>query len=136
VAVTGASGNIGVRLVERLLREDGITEVVGLSRRPPEHEARSRVRVPEAVVRALVEVTWRLRLQPTDRGWVELGLRSPLMDTSRARTELGWAPTHDAERTLLEALEGVAKGSGGGTPVLAGAARPLRHALHALRAYR
>lgn len=92
-----------------------------------------RVRVPEAFVRALVELSWRLRLIPTDRGWVELGLRSPLMDASRARGELGWAPAHDAASTVLEALEGVAAGAGGGTPRLAGAARPVQDLYRALR---
>lgn len=92
-----------------------------------------RVPVPEALVRALVEVTWRLRLQPTDRGWVELGLRSPLMDTGRARRELGWSPHHDARDTVLEALRGVAEGAGGGTPVLAGAVRPLQSLVRTVR---
>jgi len=84
-----------------------------------------RVRVPEALLRAVVEVTWRLRLQPTDRGWVELGLRSPVMDTTRARTELGWAPNADAGLTLLEALDGFSTGAGGGTPALRRGIRPL-----------
>lgn len=92
-----------------------------------------RLRVPEALLRAVVEVSWRLRLQPTDRGWVELGLRSPLLDTRRARAELGWVPAHDAAATLLEAVEGMADGAGGPTPVLVGVGRPLRHALRLLR---
>lgn len=44
IAVTGATGNIGVRLVERLLGEAGVEQVVGLARRPPAEETRPRVR--------------------------------------------------------------------------------------------
>ncbi len=55
------------------------------------------------------------------------------MDASRARGELGWAPAHDAASTVLEALEGVAAGAGGGTPLLAGAARPVQDLYRALR---
>ena len=87
-----------------------------------------RVRVPAGAVRALVDLTWRLHLQPTDRGWVELGLRSPLLDSTRAREELGWAPVHAGTSVLLEALEGVSAGAGTGTPVL----RPALSALGGL----
>lgn len=74
--------------------------------------------VPAPVVRALVDVTWRLHLQPTDPGWVDLGRLSPLLDTTRARTVLGWKPTHDAAQALLETLEGMGAGTGGGSPVM------------------
>ncbi len=76
------------------------------------------VRVPVAAVRGLVALTWRLRLQPTDPGWVDIGLRTPLLDTTRARTELGWTPVHDAAQTLLETLVGIGSGRGGDSPVL------------------
>ena len=41
------------------------------------------------------DLTWKLRLQPTPKGWVDMGLGVPIMDTARIRTELGWKPTHD-----------------------------------------
>ena len=34
-------------------------------------------------------VAYRLRLQPTEPGWLDMGLGVPLMDTSRAQRELG-----------------------------------------------
>jgi UDP-glucose 4-epimerase len=83
------------------------------------------VPVPRAAARALVEVTFRLRLQPTEVGWLDMALAAPLMDTGRARRELGWTPTHDAGDTLLEALAGVAAGAGGPSPVLRAVRGPL-----------
>lgn len=76
------------------------------------------VPLPAAVVRALVTLTWRLHLQPTDPGWVDIALCTPLLDTTRARAELGWTPVHDAAQALLETLAGLAAGRGGDTPVL------------------
>src|SRR5439155_24435787 len=49
------------------------------------------VPVPARLLRGAAGVTWRLRPQPTSPGWVDMALGIPLMDTSRARTELGWA---------------------------------------------
>jgi UDP-glucose 4-epimerase len=80
------------------------------------------VPMPLTVARALVELTWRLRLHPADRGWLELAVRTPLMDTVRARTELGWTARHDARFALREALTGFERGTGGRTPAL----RPIR----------
>jgi UDP-glucose 4-epimerase len=74
------------------------------------------VPIPAAVLRGAADVTWRARLQPTDAGWVDLGLGVPIMDTTRARTELGWEPRHSAGDALLELLDGIADGAGGPTP--------------------
>ncbi len=77
-----------------------------------------RVRIPLAPVRGLVDLTWRAGVQPTDPGWVDIAAQTPLMDSTRARDELGWRPTHGARATLLEALDGVSDGAGSGTPPL------------------
>jgi UDP-glucose 4-epimerase len=42
----------------------------------------------------------------------------PLMDTTRARTELGWEPQHFAGDALLELLEGIREGAGADLPPL------------------
>src|SRR4051812_40330898 len=55
------------------------------------------VDVPARVLRAGATLSWRLRLQPSEPGWVDLGLGVPLMDCSRARDVLGWTPKHSAE---------------------------------------
>jgi nucleoside-diphosphate-sugar epimerase len=62
------------------------------------------VRVPTWLARSLVDVTWRLRVQPVDRGWLEMALAVPLLDTGRARADLAWTPVHDARSALVEAL--------------------------------
>lgn len=57
--------------------------------------------IPVPVVRALVAVTYRLRLQPTDPGWVDMAAVTPVMTTDRIR-ELGWAPQRSSTDTLRE----------------------------------
>jgi UDP-glucose 4-epimerase len=85
------------------------------------------VRVSSGVLRGLAAATWRMRLQPTPPGWVDLGLGVPLMDTTRARVELGWEARRSAGDALLELLEGLRTGAGGRTPPLdPGAGGPLR----------
>jgi nucleoside-diphosphate-sugar epimerase len=74
------------------------------------------VPLPANVLRTLADVTWRARLQPTDPGWIDLARGVPVMDTTRARTELGWAPRRTSAEALLELLDGLAHGAGGPTP--------------------
>jgi UDP-glucose 4-epimerase len=79
------------------------------------------------VARALVSATWRLQLQPTPPGWLDLALAVPLMDCSRARTELGWEPRFGADEALCELLEAMSRRAGADTPPLApGTGGPLR----------
>jgi len=77
------------------------------------------------LARAAADITWRLHLQPAPPGWVDLALRSPLMDTSRAHLELGWSAKHDARATLLEFLDGLRDDAGMPTPPLDSAAAPV-----------
>ncbi len=60
--------------------------------------------VPVWLARGLVDITWRLRLQPTGRGWLETALAVPLLDASRAGADLAWSPRQDAHRALVDAL--------------------------------
>ena len=76
------------------------------------------VPVPARVLRAAAAVTWRLRLQPAPEGWVDMALAVPIMDTSRARRELGWTPRFTSEQALLDLLAGLRRGAGAGTPPL------------------
>ncbi|GAB2810204.1 NAD-dependent epimerase/dehydratase family protein [Lentzea nigeriaca] len=68
------------------------------------------VPVPAGLVRPLANVTWRLRLQPTPPGWLDLALTAPLLDATRARTELGWKPAFDAQETLQALVRGIGEG--------------------------
>jgi len=76
------------------------------------------VRVPPRALRALADVSWRARLQPTPPGWLDMGLAAPLMDTRRAREQLGWSPRHTATAALEELLAGMREPSGLPTPPL------------------
>jgi UDP-glucose 4-epimerase len=76
------------------------------------------VPVPVRAVRAGTSLTWRLRMQPTPPGWLDLALAVPLMSTERARTELEWTPRVGADEALLELLEGMREGAGAPTPPL------------------
>jgi len=77
------------------------------------------VRVPAAILRGAAGLSWRLRLQPTPAGWVDLGLGVPLLDRGRAASELGWRPRRGADEALLELAEGIRTGAGLETPPLA-----------------
>ena len=61
---------------------------------------------------------WNARLQQVDPGWLDLGFAVPLLDTTRASSELGWAPTIDAVSVLAETLAGMGLASSDRTPVL------------------
>jgi nucleoside-diphosphate-sugar epimerase len=78
-----------------------------------------RVRVPAATLRAALAAAWRLRLVPASPYLFDAVLRLPIMDTTRARTELGWSPRHDALDALRSLLEGLRAGAGMATPPLA-----------------
>jgi nucleoside-diphosphate-sugar epimerase len=85
------------------------------------------VPVPAGLLKAGAAATWRLRLQPVSPGWLDLALRSPLMDAGRARAELGWSPRHSATQALEELLAGLREGAGADTPPLdPDAGGPLR----------
>ena len=74
--------------------------------------------VPARAVRAAAGLSWRARLQPTPPGWLDMGLGVPLLDSSRARDELGWTPRHSAGDALLELLDGLRRCDGFPTPPL------------------
>ena len=80
-------------------------------------EAR-RIALPARFVRGLASATFRLRLQPTEPGWVDMALSAPVMDTTRAREQLGWSPKRTATATLLELLAGMSEGAGVSSPPL------------------
>jgi UDP-glucose 4-epimerase len=85
------------------------------------------VKMPAKALRALADATWKLRLQPSPPGWLDMALSVPIMDTTRAHTELGWTPTRRSTEALTELLDGLRLGDGGPTPPLdAAAAGPLR----------
>jgi UDP-glucose 4-epimerase len=76
------------------------------------------VDVPARVLRTAADLSWRLRLQPADAGWIDLALGVPLMDPSRAGDELGWHPARSSLDALADLLRGIRHGEGGPTPPL------------------
>ncbi len=74
--------------------------------------------LPVTLVRGAAWASWKLRLQPTSPGWLDMGMLSPIMDTARARTELAWNPSVSAETALLELLDGIRRSADFDTPPL------------------
>jgi nucleoside-diphosphate-sugar epimerase len=56
--------------------------------------------VPALAVGAAAELVARLPFLPGEAQWIESVRRPVIMDTTRARTILGWAPQHNARETL------------------------------------
>jgi nucleoside-diphosphate-sugar epimerase len=76
------------------------------------------VKMSPRVLRGAMTATWRAHLQPTPPGWLDMGLGVPVMDTERARIELGWKPRRNAREALLELMDGLRTGAGIDTPPL------------------
>jgi nucleoside-diphosphate-sugar epimerase len=78
------------------------------------------VPVPGIVLRSAAALSWKLRLQPVDAGWVNLGLNAPLMSCDRIADELGWRPLVDAVTALKELVAGLAARAHTDSPPLSG----------------
>ncbi|MHC6594980.1 NAD-dependent epimerase/dehydratase family protein [Arthrobacter sp. C152] len=68
--------------------------------------------IPMRLLHALVDLTWRARIQPTDAGWVEMAAGAPIMDTDRAWRVLGWEPKMSSVDAVKELLAGLGTGKG------------------------
>jgi nucleoside-diphosphate-sugar epimerase len=97
---------------------------------PPELSSLFRARavpVPAALLRGAAAAAYKLRLSPTEPGWVDMALAVPLIDAGRARRELGFSPEHTSLEALRELLDGMRRGADYDTPPLARASSgPLR----------
>lgn len=74
---------------------------------------------PTAPVRTALAAAWRLHMVPASPDLFDAVLRLPLMDSSRARTELAWEPRYTAVEAVEEFLEGLREGAGKATAPLA-----------------
>jgi UDP-glucose 4-epimerase len=82
------------------------------------------IAVAPRAVRAVTAATFAARLQPTEPGWVDLGLQTPLMATDRIQA-LGWSARHSSVDALHELLAGIRAGAGTATaPLHAAGSRP------------
>lgn len=76
------------------------------------------LQVPASVVRRAAELSWRAHLQPVDPGWIDLAYGVPLLDTARARDQLGWEARTDAPDVLEEVVAGMRSRAFDATPPL------------------
>ena len=74
--------------------------------------------VSATTLRAVVAAGWHTRLLQLDPGWIDLALNVPVLDTSRARSELSWLPTRTGVEVLEEMVAGMSEAAHGDTPVL------------------
>lgn len=74
--------------------------------------------LPAGALRGAASLSWKLRLQPTSPGWIDLALGVPMMDTTRAREELGWEPSVTSLDAFDDLLQGMRNAEGGPTPPL------------------
>ncbi|AJP05241.1 MULTISPECIES: SDR family oxidoreductase [Streptomyces] len=79
-----------------------------------------RVRLPRSAARSAIAAAWGLRLLPASPHLFDAVLRLPLMDWSRARTELGWRPERTATEVLREFFQGLQEGAGAQTVPMRG----------------
>ncbi|QGU06973.1 hypothetical protein COCCU_05135 [Corynebacterium occultum] len=70
------------------------------------------VELPPALVRGSVKAAHKSGALAADEGWIDMAMQVPLMDNTRARTELGWEPRHTAAEALKELFEGLISGRG------------------------
>lgn len=77
------------------------------------------VEVPRRLARAAVATAWHAHLAPADPKMFDLAVDLPLLDSTRARSDLGWSPRRSARSALTEMLEGLVEGAGGPTEPLA-----------------
>ncbi len=65
------------------------------------------VRVPRVAMSAASEVLARLPFVPSALEWLHVGRTSVVMDTSKAKSQLGWTPKYTAAETLSGLTEAV-----------------------------
>jgi Nucleoside-diphosphate-sugar epimerases len=82
------------------------------------------VPVPRTVARGVLAAAWAARLVPASPYLMDMALHIPLLDVTRARTELGWTPRYTGVEAVRELLDGLKGGAGGATPPLEPVKRP------------
>ena len=93
---------------EPLMDGDAIARALGTRRVP----------VPAVALRAAVQAAFVTHLIPTEPGWVDIGLRAPALDSTRARRILDWAPEHRGDEVLARFVAALGRGEGGEGPLL------------------
>ena len=63
-----------------------------------------RVPIPQGLARRLVDIAYRARISPTGSAWIDMAAYPVVVDTTRAREELGWVPRYDTRTALDDML--------------------------------
>ncbi len=74
--------------------------------------ARRIIGMPVRLLRWIVGGSWALGLQRTDPGWIDMAAQCPVMDTARARNELGWEARSSSREAMGAVLAGLRSGRG------------------------
>lgn len=64
-----------------------------------------RVPLPARLAKRLVDVAYRARISPTGSAWLDMAAYPVIMDTTKAREELGWVPKYDTRTALEDMLD-------------------------------
>ncbi|MEX5718865.1 NAD-dependent epimerase/dehydratase family protein [Geodermatophilus maliterrae] len=90
------------------LDANGIARALGTTRIP----------VPAVALRTGLSAAFHAHLVPTEPGWLDLGLQSPVLETARARTQLDWHPAHRGDDVLRQFVAALGRGDGAPGPLL------------------
>jgi nucleoside-diphosphate-sugar epimerase len=99
---------------EPLLDASGIARTLGVRRVP----------VPAVVLRTALSAAFAAHVVPTEPGWLDMGLRAPALDTTRARRLLDWTPFHRGDEVLQQFVAALGRGEGGSGSLLHPAGGP------------
>jgi UDP-glucose 4-epimerase len=102
-----ASGAFNLAAPEPLDRHR-VSEVIGGLSAP----------IPAAVTLAANALAFQLRLVQASPGWLEMALRAPILDCTRAADVLGWHPQVAAREALAGVVRGIKQRSCRATPPL------------------
>jgi nucleoside-diphosphate-sugar epimerase len=118
----------------RAITREGVRGPINLAAEPPIGSAELAgllgarpVPVPPLAAHSAMRIAWKLGLVPASPDLLDLALHIPIMNSSRAREELGWTPTRTGVDAMREFLEGLRGGAELDTPPLARATSgPMR----------
>ncbi|WKD56993.1 NAD dependent epimerase/dehydratase family protein [Corynebacterium capitovis DSM 44611] len=107
-AVTGASGAFNI-CADDVLGPQELADILDHGKF---------VELPPALVRGAVAAAHASGAIAADAGWVDMAMGVPMMDNSRAKDVLGWAPTRSAKDAVAEVLKAMSEGAGFDSPSL------------------
>jgi nucleoside-diphosphate-sugar epimerase len=68
--------------------------------------------VPARMLRLAMSTAYRAHLIRAEAGWLDMALQTPVMDTGRARSVLGWTPARSAVDAFVELTDAIGRGEG------------------------